>query len=389
MDIGTIVLLGILLIFAVIFILMTSVRIIQPYEQGLLIVLGNYKRKLNPGFNMVPPLISEVIKLDLRTQVMDVPRQEVITKDNSPTNVDAIIYIKVIDPKKAFFEVDNYVRATIYLGQTTLRSLIGNMELDEVLYSRETINDHMRDILDKATDQWGVKVEAVEIREVDPVGPVKAAMEEQTSAERRRRAAILTADGEKRSAILVAEGDKRSRILEAEGVRQSKILEAEGQRMATILEGQGEAQKLRILAMGSLPLDHKALTVLSLNALKDMADGQATKIIFPFEITKLMEGAANYLGVSQNTPEHTATSLVEMESMLGKAEDILGEIPSQSALKAQLQTIEKEMEKEARSTEEIAKDLQRGKSDAVKKELLGESPVPPKKTAAAKAPKVK
>jgi regulator of protease activity HflC (stomatin/prohibitin superfamily) len=343
-----------LLIFAIIFILMTSVKIIQPYEQGLLIVLGNFKRVLNPGFNMVPPLISEVIKLDLRTQVMDVPRQEVITKDNSPTNVDAIIYIKVIDPKKAYFEVDDYRRATIYLGQTTLRSLIGNMELDEVLYNRDKINLNLRDILDKATDVWGVRIEAVEIREVDPVGPVKAAMEEQTSAERERRAAILRADGQKRSAILVAEGHKRSRILEAEGVRQAKILEAEGQRLAVILEGQGEAQKLRILSLGALPLDHKALTVLSLDTLKKMGDGQATKIIFPFEISRLVEGAADYLGISQKTKEHTAMSFEDLERIIGKVDDILGEIPTQQELKAHMASIEREMEAESKTTEDIA-----------------------------------
>jgi regulator of protease activity HflC (stomatin/prohibitin superfamily) len=343
-----------LLIFAIIFILMTSVKIIQPYEQGLLIVLGNFRRVLNPGFNMVPPLISEVIKMDLRTQVMDVPRQEVITKDNSPTNVDAIIYIKVIDPKKAYFEVDDYRRATIYLGQTTLRSLIGNMELDEVLYNREKMNLHLRDILDKATDVWGVRVEAVEIREVDPVGRVKAAMEEQTSAERERRAAILRADGEKLSAILVAEGGKRSRILQAEGVRKAKILEAEGQRLAMILEGQGEAQKLRILSMGALPLDHKALTVLSLDTLKKMGDGQATKIIFPFEISKLIQGAAEYLGISQGTPEHTAMSSEDLERLLGSADDILGEIPSQAELKEQLANIEKQIVQETRKPDDVA-----------------------------------
>jgi regulator of protease activity HflC (stomatin/prohibitin superfamily) len=360
MSIELLVGLVMLLIVAIIFILMTSVKIIQPYEQGLLIVLGNFRRVLNPGFNLVPPLISEVIKMDLRTQVMDVPRQEVITKDNSPTNVDAIIYIKVIDPKKAFFEVDDYKRATIYLGQTTLRSLIGNMELDEVLYSRDKINLHLRDILDKATDQWGVKVEAVEIREVDPVGPVKAAMEEQTSAERRRRAAILTADGEKRSSILVAEGDKRARILQAEGLRQSKVLEAEGQRLAMILEGQGEAQRLRILSMGALPLDHKALTVLSLETLGKMAEGKATKIIFPFEISRLVEGAADYLGISRKTPEHTAMSSQELERLLGTADDILGNIPSQTELKEQLESIGKEMEAEARTTEDLAKRLHKG-----------------------------
>ena len=217
---------------------------------------------------MSRPLISEVVKLDLRTQVLDVPRQEVITKDNSPTNVDAIIYIKVIDPKKAFFEVQNYRAATVYLAQTTLRSIIGDMELDEILSNRERINVHLRDVLDEATDKWGVKVEAVEIREVDPAPKVKKAMEEQTSSERLRRAAILRADGEKKAAILTAEGSKRARILQAEGLRQSKILEAEGERMAIILQAQGEAQKLRILSVGASTLDSKALTVLSLDTMQ-------------------------------------------------------------------------------------------------------------------------
>ncbi|MDD4307699.1 MAG: SPFH domain-containing protein [Thermoplasmata archaeon] len=373
MPIEWIIGLVLLIIFAVILILMTSVRIIQPYEQGLLIVLGNFRRVMNPGFNMVPPLISQVVKMDLRTQVMDVPRQEVITKDNSPTNVDAIIYIKVIDPKKAFFEVDNYRRATIYLGQTTLRSIIGNMELDEILYSREKINDSLRDILDKATDQWGVKVEAVEIREVDPTGPVKSAMVEQTSSERRRRAAILTADGEKRSAILVAEGNKRARILQAEGMRQSKILEAEGQRMAVILEGQGEAQRLRILSLGAMTLDHKAMTVLSLEAVEKMANGQATKIIFPFEVTKLMEGAADYLGVNRKEKEYTANSAADLEKLIGKPEDILGDIPDNSAIREKIQTIEKELEQEAQATEKIAENLHKGRKEAIK-EIVGHSP---------------
>ena len=145
-------------------------------------------------------MISEVIRIELRTQVLEVPRQEVITKDNSPTNVDAIIYTKVIDPNKAYFQVTNYRAATVYLAQTTLRSIIGDMELDEILSNREKINLRLRDILDEATDKWGVRVEAVEIREVDPAPKVKQAMEEQTSAERLRRAAILRADGEKLSA---------------------------------------------------------------------------------------------------------------------------------------------------------------------------------------------
>jgi regulator of protease activity HflC (stomatin/prohibitin superfamily) len=346
---------GILVLITVIIILITGVHIIQPYEQGLLIVLGNYRKRLNPGFNFVPPLISRVVKLDLRTQTLDVPRQEVITKDNSPTNVDAIIYVKVVDPAKSYFEVQNYKMATIYLAQTTLRSLIGDMELDEILYNRERINTHLRDILDEATDKWGVKVEAVEIREVDPVGPVKAAMEEQTAAERERRAAILRADGNKRSAILKAEGAKRSRILQAEGLRQSAILEAEGERLARILRAQGDAQKLRILSLGAAPLDQKALTVLSLDTLKSVGDGKSTKIIFPFEISRLLEGAADYIGVSRKTPERPAPSVAELEKNVGKAVDVLGTIPNPAELKSQMEAIDKELQMETRQSEAIAK----------------------------------
>ncbi|MFQ5838120.1 MAG: SPFH domain-containing protein [Thermoplasmata archaeon] len=334
---------------------MTAVKIVQPYEQGLVIVLGNFKRVLNPGFNLVPPLISQVVKLDLRTQVLDVPRQEVITKDNSPTNVDAIIYIKVIDPAKAYFEVTNYRMATVALAQTTLRSILGDMELDEVLYNRERINLRLRDVLDTATDAWGVRVEAVEIREVDPVGAVKSAMEEQTAAERQRRAAILRADGEKKSAILVAEGQKQARILDAEGVRQAKILQAEGQRLATILEWQGEAQKLRILSLGASALDTKSIAVLSMDTLKAVGDGQATKIIFPFEITRMVEGIADYLGVTRKVPEREISTAKDLEKLLGKAEDVLGPIPKREDLARDLRVAETEAKRAAREASEASK----------------------------------
>ncbi|MCK9333648.1 MAG: SPFH domain-containing protein, partial [Candidatus Cloacimonetes bacterium] len=160
-------------IIAVITVILSGVKIVQPYEQGIYMRLGKFVRVLNQGLNFVFPLISNVVKLDLRTEVLDVPSQEVITKDNSPVNVDAIIYIKVIDPKNAFFEVTNYHAATINLAQTTLRSTIGEMDLDEILSSREKINVQLRDTLDSSTDKWGVRIEAVEIREVDPAKKVK------------------------------------------------------------------------------------------------------------------------------------------------------------------------------------------------------------------------
>jgi regulator of protease activity HflC (stomatin/prohibitin superfamily) len=354
-------------IVAVLVIVVNGVKIIKPYQQGIYMRLGRYIKILNQGFNYVTPLINEVVKIDLRTQVLDVPRQEVITKDNSPVYVDAIIYIKVIDPVKAFFQVTNYRTATIYLAQTTLRSLIGDMELDEILSNREKINLQLRDILDEATDKWGVKVEAVEIREVDPAPKVKNAMETQTSAERLRRAAILEADGQKRAAILNAEGKKRARILEAEGIRQSKILEAEGERLSIILQAQGEAQKLRVLAVGASTLDSKALTVLSLDTVKSLGDGQSTKFFLPFELTKIVEGISEYLGVSRETPEREISQLEEVEKMVGKAEDILGPIPSPEELRKEIDTLEQIMEKEKKESERIAEIDKMGGSSRLKK----------------------
>jgi len=340
--------LGLIITVALILIFISGVTIIQPYEQGLWVVLGRFKRRLNPGFNWVYPLISEVIRLDLRTQVLDVPRQEVITKDNSPTNVDAIVYIRVVDPEKAYFEVVNYHIATVSLAQTTLRSVVGDMELDEILYNRDFINTKLRDILDEATDSWGVKVEAVEIREVDPVGTVKDAMEEQTSAERKRRAAILIADGQKKASILEAEGSKQSRILNAEGIRQSQILEAEGERVSRILVAQGESQSLRILSVGAVPLDKKAISVLSMNMMAKMAEGQATKIIFPMEISKMLDQVGQYLGASSDVPEVGNT--LDVEKIVGKAEEVLGSIPKPEELRREVEKIEEALVKETQET---------------------------------------
>lgn len=349
------------LVIIILIIFARGVVIVQPYEQGLQIRLGRYIGRMNPGFRWVIPLITQVVKLDLRTLVMDVPSQEVITKDNSPTNVDAIVYIRVVDPEKAFFEVSNYRMATVALAQTSLRGIIGDMELDEVLYNRESINTKLRDILDRETDQWGVKVERVEIKEVDPVGAVKQAMTEQTAAERERRAAILRADGEKRSAILKAEGLKKSMILEAEGERQSKILKAEGERLSQILRAQGESQGLRILALGSRSLDKRAITVLSFDALKTMANGQATKIIFPFEISSLIKQGAKYLGATEAMDDKEAYEIPLDESLLG-------DIPTAERISEVVKSIEDETR--AIMNEDVSSDQGAGLSDMEEKKLI-------------------
>ena len=359
----------------IVVILMTTIVQVEQYEAGVALRLGKFHSMLNPGWNFVVPLITQVFKVDLRIQVLDVPRQEVITKDNSPTMVDAVVYYRVADANKAVLAVANYRAAIVNMAQTTLRGVVGDMELDEIFSSRDKINAILREKLDIETDPWGVKVDNVEIREVDPSPNVKAAMEEQTSAERERRAAILKADGEKRSSILNAEGDKQSRILNAEGdkqsrilaaegVRQAKVLEAQGQRSQTILEKQGEAQGLRITAMGASALDSKALTVLSLESLKEIGAGASTKFVIPFELTKLFEGAADYVGYSRKAPDRQLSEVKDMENALGKSEDILGTIPTAAEMQAELDAIKED-------SEEALKEI---KEDGIKDQMTATEP---------------
>jgi len=350
----------IVLVAALIAIVMSGVKIIQPYEQGVYMRLGKFIRILNQGLNFVCPLINVVVKIDLRTQVLDVPRQEVITKDNSPVSVDAIVYIKVTDPRNAFFEIVDYRFATMNLAQTTLRSIVGEMELDEILSNREKINTQLRDILDENTDKWGVKVESVEIREVDPAKKVKDSMEEQTSAERRRRAAILQADGLRRAAIMEAEGKKRSRILEAEGLQQSMMLEAEGKKVALILESQGEAQRLRIMSVGAAALDSKALSVLSMETMKAVGQGQSSKIFFPMEVTRLMEGISEYVGSTKNVPDRPVSTMKDMEKAFGDVDDILGHIPKEAEIKERLANADRAVRTEVPDISEIPNPISKG-----------------------------
>ncbi len=343
----------VVVVFATIIVVTSGVKIVQPYEQAIYMRLGKFVRVLDQGLNIVCPLINEVVKLDLRTEVLDVPKQEVITKDNSPVQVDAVIYIKVTDPKNAFFEVTDYRLATVNLAQTTLRSIIGEMELDQILSSRERINVSLRDILDENTDKWGVKIEAVEIREVDPARKVKDSMEEQTSAERKRRAAILEADGQKRAAILEAEGKKKSMILQAEGQRQSMILEAEGKRLATILEGQGEAQRLRIMSVGASAMDSKAMSVLSMQTIQKVGEGESSKIFFPMELTRLVDGISDYMGSASRVPDREIADTESIAKAVGNPDDILGPIPSYDEIKEEKERFDRSLNEELGDVDKV------------------------------------
>ena len=353
MHVALVITLAVLVIFVILVCVASGVKIVQPYEQAIYMRLGKFVRVLNQGLNFVCPLINQVVKLDLRTEVLDVPKQEVITKDNSPVNVDAVIYIKVTDPKNAFFEVTNYRLATVNLAQTTLRSVIGQMELDQILSSREAINVQLRDTLDENTDKWGVRVETVEIKEVDPAARVKNSMEEQTSAERKRRAAILEADGLKRAAIMEAEGKKKSAILIAEGERQSMILKAEGQRMATILESQGEAQKLRILSVGAATMDAKALSVLSMDTIKSVGEGESSKIFFPMEVTRLINGISDYMGAANTVPDRQVSDVDSIRQAVGDPDEILGPIPTREDMLRETEKFKESLEEDIEESDAI------------------------------------
>ncbi len=347
------ILLLILLTALIVYLIARGIVVVRPWEVGIYIRLGRFVGILRPGVHWVPPHISSIHRIDLRTQVVDIPRQDVITRDNSPVTVDAIVYFRVVDPKKAFFEVTDYRSAIIALAQTTLRSVIGDMELDEILYNRAAINSKLRTILDEATDKWGVRVETVEIREVEPSPRVKKAMEEQTSAERERRASILRADGEKRAAILRAEGERTAEILRAEGERMAKILRAEGERLATILRAQGEAQRLRILSLGAASLHSHALTAMSLETLKAMADGKATKIVIPFEVSRLIEAISSYMGKGITMPQVPEIDIEKLEKLIGKPEEVLGKIPSYEELTSEVRRVVEEAKKKGVKPGEI------------------------------------
>src|SRR6056297_2036996 len=255
----------------------SSVVIIRPYQKGAYTVLGTYRGVLDQGIHFIYPFVSDVTRFDMRTQTLDVPRQEAITRDNSPVTADAVVYIKVMDAKKAFLEVDDYKRAVSNLAQTTLRAVIGDMELDDTLNKRQEINAKIRRELDEPTDEWGIRVESVEVREVNPSADVQQAMEQQTSAERRRRAMILEAQGERRSAVERAEGEKQSNIIRAQGEKQSQILEAQGDAISTVLRAKSAE------AMGE-----RAIIERGMETLESIGQGESSTFILPQELTSLV-----------------------------------------------------------------------------------------------------
>ena len=291
-SIGTILLVIVLVL--IVLILMSCVKIVHQAQAVVIERLGAYLTTWSTGLHFKVPIIDRVARrIDLKEQVVDFPPQPVITKDNVTMQIDTVIFYQITDPKMFCYGVANPIIAIENLTATTLRNIIGDLELDQTLTSRETINTKMRAELDLATDPWGIKVNRVELKNIIPPTAIRDAMEKQMTAERERREAILRAEGEKKSTILVAEGQKESVILEAEAAKQAAILKAEAEKEKMIREAEGEAEAIMKVQQATADglrflkeagADDAVLTLRSLEAFEKAADGKATKIIIPSEI---------------------------------------------------------------------------------------------------------
>ncbi|CAN5686509.1 SPFH domain-containing protein [soil metagenome] len=283
----------------------SAVKIVQPFQRGVKERLGKYSETLDPGLRVILPFADKIRLVDMREQVVDVPPQEVITADNVVVSVDAVIYYEPTDPQRLIYNVANFIMAVTKLAQTNLRNVVGDMQLDQALTSRDTINHGLRDILDDATDKWGVRVVRVEIQRIDPPPDVMHAMHEQMKAERTRRAVVTEADGRRSASVTTAEGEKESAILRAEGERQRQILQAQGDAEAT--KARAEAERFRQLTVAegealAITTVYDAihagnpspdlLAIKYLETLGRIANGNATKIFLPADFASGLGGLA-------------------------------------------------------------------------------------------------
>jgi len=287
-------LIGIILALIVVIVIVSCIKVVQQAQAYVVERLGAYQATWGVGIHFKLPILERVARrVDLKEQVVDFAPQPVITKDNVTMRIDTVVFYQITDPKLFCYGVANPIMAIENLTATTLRNIIGDLELDQTLTSRETINTKMRASLDVATDPWGIKVNRVELKNIIPPAAIQDAMEKQMKAERERREAILRAEGEKKSTILVAEGNKESVILEAEAEKQSAILRAEAEKERRIKEAEGEAEAILkvqqanadgIRFLKEAGADQAVLTIKSLEAFERAADGKATKIIIPSEL---------------------------------------------------------------------------------------------------------
>jgi regulator of protease activity HflC (stomatin/prohibitin superfamily) len=271
-------------------------RVVSEYSRLVVFRLGRITAVKGPGVVAVIPLVDRVMKVDLREFFLEIPRQTAITKDNAPISIDFITFFKVVDVQASVVQVADFSGAAQNIAATTLRSVVGDISLDDVLAKRDEINQILRAKLDEVTERWGVKVTSVEIREITPPPAVQEAMTRQMSAERTRRAVVTEAEGDKAAAVLRAEGDKQSNILQAEGAKQSNILQAEGEKQAAALRAEGFALALTKVNESAEVANPKTMGLQYLDALKSLGASPSTKFVLPLELSTLLSGLAGYAG---------------------------------------------------------------------------------------------
>jgi len=280
---------GAAVVIFVLIILGSAIRIVPEYQRLVVLRLGRALGAKGPGLIVLIPVVDRGIKVDLREIFFDVPPQNAITMDNAPISVDFYIYMKVIDPMMSVIQVQDFFGAARGIAITTLRAVVGEMLLDDVLAKREQINEVLREKLDEVTNRWGIKVTAVEIREIIPPRDIQEAMSRQMSAERDRRALVTESEGKREAQVKIAEGERQATILRAEGEKQAAILDAEGERQARMLVAEGYAEALRRVFAAAKGVDSKTMSLQYLEALKDIGSGEATKYVIPMEFTRLLQ----------------------------------------------------------------------------------------------------
>ena len=292
------------------------IKIVRQYERLAVFTLGKFSERSGlkgPGLQILVWPIQTTTKIDLREEVIDIPRQTNITSDNAPLDIDFLVFLRPIEheAQKVVLEVINYHQAVIGMATTILRAVVGEMTVDEVLSQRERINDELRVKLDEITGRWGIKVTQVEIKEIEPATDIQAAMNRQLAAERLRRAEVTEAEGKRQASITVAEGEKQAAILRAEGQRQSEILSAEGDQQASVLRAEGFSTALDRIYSVAQNIDTKTLSLQYFETLKEMGKGDSTKFIFPMEFTKLLGPFASALSVLEDKPPSGDKTQVE------------------------------------------------------------------------------
>jgi regulator of protease activity HflC (stomatin/prohibitin superfamily) len=281
-----------------IFFLSQAIKIVREYQRLVVFRLGRLLGVKGPGIVLLIPIVDKAVAVDLREFYLEIPRQDSITKDNAAIAVDFITFYKIVDPGMSVIQVANFAGAAQNIAATTLRAVIGDIPLDDVLAKRDEINQILRAKLDEITERWGVKVTNVEIREIIPPPSVQEAMTRQMSAERQRRAVVTEADGAKQAAITVAEGNKQAAILNSEGQRQSAILNAEGDRQAAVLRAEGFSMALQKIFEIAQTLDANTMSLQYLDALKQIGSSPSTKFVVPMELANLLSGVTGLTGRS-------------------------------------------------------------------------------------------